>query len=98
MPAAEPRKKPIRDTRLDVRISRETKALCERAAAIQGRNLTDFVVSSVVDAARQVVRERELADLTRQDRMAFVEALLNPPAPNARLRAAAKRYEQVFGS
>lgn len=93
MPVAEPK----RNARLEARVPRATKVLCETAAAIQGRKLTDFVVNSVVEAAQRVVRARELSDLTQRDRIAFVEALLNPPAPNARLRKAAVRHAQVFG-
>jgi uncharacterized protein (DUF1778 family) len=93
MPLAEPK----RDARLEARIPRATKALCETAAAIQGRTLTDFVVNSVVEAAQRVVRASELSELTERDRIAFVEALLNPPTPNARLRKAAARHAQVFG-
>lgn len=93
MPVAERK----RDARLEVRMPRASKALCETAAAIQGRKLTDFVVDSVVEAAQRVVRASELSELTQRDRMTFVEALLNPPKPNARLRKAAARHAQVFG-
>jgi uncharacterized protein (DUF1778 family) len=93
MPVGEPK----RDARLEARVPRATKALCETAAAIQGRKLTDFVVNSVVEAAQRVVRASELSELTQRDKIVFVEALLNPPAPNARLRKAAVRHAQVFG-
>lgn len=86
-----------RDARLEARVPRETKALWQRAAAVQGKNMTEFVVSSAIEAAHRVLRESELADLTRRDRIAFVEALLHPPAPNARLRKAAARHAQAFG-
>lgn len=97
MPAAAIKARPIRDARLEARVPRETKALWERAAAVQGKKMTEFVVNSVTEAARLVLRESELADLTRRDKVAFIEALLNPPAPNARLRHAAARHAQVFG-
>ena len=84
--------------RLEARVTPEAKALFERAARIEGRSVTEFVVNSVLEAARRTVRENELTELTRRDRMAFVEALLGPaPAPNARLRSAAARHAQVFG-
>ncbi|HUY80803.1 MAG TPA: DUF1778 domain-containing protein [Acidobacteriaceae bacterium] len=97
MPAVATKKKLIRDARLEARVSRETKALWERAAAVQGKKMTEFVVNSAVEAARRVLRESELADLTRRDKIAFAEALLNPPAPNTRLRKAAARHAKVFG-
>lgn len=96
MPAVANKTPLIRDARLEARISRETKALWERAAAVQGRKMTEFVVNSAVEAAQRVLRENELANLTRHDKIAFVEALLNPPSPNARLRNAAERHARVF--
>jgi uncharacterized protein (DUF1778 family) len=97
MPAVVNKKRPIRDARLEARVPSETKILWERAAAVQGRKVTEFVVTSAVEAARRVLRESELSSLTRRDRIAFVEALLNPPVPNSRLRKAAARHAKVFG-
>jgi uncharacterized protein (DUF1778 family) len=85
-----------RNERLEARVTPETKSLCQQAAAIQGSTLTEFVVNSAVEAAKRTVRENEFAELTQRDRIAFVEALLNPPAPNDRLQAAAARHAQMF--
>jgi uncharacterized protein (DUF1778 family) len=99
MPAAEPgTRTTTRSERLEARVSRETKALCQRAARIQGSTLTEFIVNCAVEAAKRTVRENEFAELTQRDRIAFVEALLSaPPAPNARLRRAAAHHAQLFG-
>jgi uncharacterized protein (DUF1778 family) len=83
--------------RIEARVNAETKALCQEAANLEGRSLTDFIVASAVESARRVIRERELIDLSRRDRKAFVASLLNPPSPNRRLRDAARYYEQVMG-
>ena len=40
--------------RLEARVSREQKALFQRAAEIQGRTLTDFMIASVHEAAGRV--------------------------------------------
>ncbi len=87
-----------RGERLEARVSRETKALFERAAALEGRSLTDFLVASGVEAAKRAIREKEFLDLTERDRTAFVTALLTPVVkPNARLRKAAERHQQLLG-
>jgi len=83
--------------RLEARVNAETKALCQEAANLEGRSLTDFIVASAVESARRVIRERELIDLSRRDRKAFVASLLNPPPPNRRLQEAARYYKQVIG-
>ena len=100
MPTAEHRpttSKARSGARLEARVSLETKALCQKAAEIQGSTLTEFVVNCAVEAARRTVRENEFVELTLRDRIAFVEALLNAPAPNARLQKAAQRHAQTFG-
>ena len=86
----------IRSERLEARVSRETKALFQKAADIQGSTLTEFLVNSALEAAKQTMRENEFVELTRRDRIAFVEALLNAPVPNARLQKAAARHAQMF--
>jgi uncharacterized protein (DUF1778 family) len=99
MPAAtQPKTRPAtRVQRLEARVSPEAKALCQKAATIQGRTLTDFVVTSAIDAAKRTVYENEILELSYRDRVAFVEALLNAPTtPNAKLIAASKRHAQMF--
>lgn len=85
-----------RSERIEARVTPETKALCQKAADIQGSTLTDFLVNSAVDAAKQTLRENEFLELTRRDRIAFVEALLDAPTPNAKLRQAAQRHTRLF--
>jgi uncharacterized protein (DUF1778 family) len=87
-----------REGRLEVRVSHDVKALCQKAAELQGRTLTDFVVHTVVEAAKRTIHENEFVELTLRDRTAFVEALLNPPAPNAKLRKAMARHAEVVVS
>lgn len=86
-----------KEERLEARVSAEAKALCQEAASLEGRSLTDFIVSSAVETARRVLRDRALIELSQRDRNAFVESLLNPPLPGQRLQQAARRYERVFG-
>jgi uncharacterized protein (DUF1778 family) len=78
--------------RLEARISSELKALLVRAASIQGRSLTDFVVASAAEAAFRIIREAELLELSERDQAAFADALLNPPAASPALMEAARRY------
>ena len=87
----------VKPERLEARISREQKELFQRAADIQGRTLTDFVISSVQEAAKRAIQEHEMMILSVRDREVFVEALLNPPNPSDKLRSAAQRYKQKIG-
>ena len=87
----------VKPERLEARISREQKELFQRAADIQGRTLTDFVISSLQEAAKRAIQEHEMMILSVRDREVFVEALLNPPNPSDKLRSAAQRYKQKIG-
>jgi len=87
-----------RDARLEARVSVTQKSLLQQAAALSGRTLSEFVVASAQDAARRVIAEHESILLSREEQLAFVQALLNPPEPNARLKRAAKAYRQRTGT
>jgi uncharacterized protein (DUF1778 family) len=78
--------------RLEARITREQKRDFERAAEIRGLTLTDFVVTATHQAATETIRESEVLSLRDKARDVFVNALLNPPAPSAALREAARRH------
>lgn len=87
----------IRAERLEARITTDQKTLIEHAAALQGRSVTDFVLTSVQEAARRVIEEHQRFDLSVLDSQAFVEALLTPQPVNERLRDTVLRYRDVIG-
>jgi uncharacterized protein (DUF1778 family) len=82
---------------LEARISREQKALLQRAADLQGRTLTDFVVTNLQEAAVRTIEETQIIRLSANDSRVFAEALLNPRSPNQKLRVAARRYMKLIG-
>jgi uncharacterized protein (DUF1778 family) len=86
-----------RAQRLETRVTAEQKTLIERAAALQGRTVTDFVLTSVQDAARRAIEEHQQLELSVRDSEAFVEALLNPRPVNDRLRDTIRRYRETTG-
>jgi uncharacterized protein (DUF1778 family) len=86
-----------RAQRLEARVTAEQKNLIERAAALQGRTVTDFVLTSVQDAARRAIEEHQQLELSVRDSEAFVEALLNPKPANDRLRDTIRRYRETSG-
>ena len=81
-----------RGARLEVRVSVAQKGLLQQAAALSNCTLSEFVVTCAQDAAHRVIAEHESIRLSREEQLAFVEALLQPPAPSARLKRAAKAY------
>jgi uncharacterized protein (DUF1778 family) len=78
--------------RLEARVTPEQKELFKEAADLQGVTLTDFIVSSVHQAAVRALEAQHVLELSRTDQKAFVKALLHPEGPNQRLRAAWSRH------
>ena len=82
--------------RLEARISTELHALLKRAAEIQGRTVTDFVVAAVQEAAQRSISQAEIIQLSLADQQCFAQALLAPPLPVPALeRAFARRRNLV---
>ncbi|ACC76479.1 DUF1778 domain-containing protein [Paraburkholderia caribensis] len=84
--------------RLEARISPETRELLRRAAELQGRSLSDFVVSAAQDAALRVIFERELLQLALDDQQRFAESLLAPAEPADALRHAFARRRTLIST
>jgi uncharacterized protein (DUF1778 family) len=87
-----------RDQRLEARVTPDQKEMIERAAYVQGRTVTDFVVSALQEAAKRAIAEHTVWQLSQEQQKVFFEALMNPPPPNAKLRAAYKRFRKYKSS
>jgi uncharacterized protein (DUF1778 family) len=80
--------------RMNLRIRRDQKAMLLRAAALRNTDLTDFVIQNALREAEAVIQEVEHLKLSERDSLRVLDLLENPPAPNAKLRAAAKALPQ----
>src|SRR5271166_3879715 len=81
-----------RTARLEARITRDALAIVRRAAEIQGRSISDFVVAAAQEAAQKTVAEVEVIRLSREAQEKFVELLLNPPPLAPALKKAFDRH------
>ena len=61
-----------------------------------GISLTDFVVATMTESARETIAAYRSMKLNKEDTEAFVEAMINPPRPNEAMFAAAAEYKRVF--
>ena len=94
MAVADKRRRAGRLERVEARLRPEQKSRIEHAANLQGTSVSDFIVQNADEAARRTIQEHEVWVLDGRDRDAFVQALLHPPQPGRRLRAAADRYQR----
>ena len=80
--------------RIEARIHSDQRRLIERAAALKGTSISDFVNSSLTEAAKRTIEEHESWMLSGRDREIFVNALLHPPVPNQAMRAAFRSHSK----
>ncbi len=78
------------NSRISLRI-RRGKALLLRAAALTHTDLTDLVVRHALLAAKAVIEEANHLQFSERGNLRVLDLLENPPRPNARLLAAARK-------
>jgi uncharacterized protein (DUF1778 family) len=86
----------VSTARLEARISTDLHAMLKRAAELQGRTMTDFVVSAVQDAAQRAIEQAEVIRLSLADQECFAQALLSPPKPTPALERAFTRRSKLL--
>ena len=86
------------DTRINFRLSGELKKTIEDAAAQMGQTVSDFAVSTLVQASRKILNDQQVTRLSDRDRALFVKMLDDESTkPNEALVRAAKRYKKQVG-
>jgi uncharacterized protein (DUF1778 family) len=84
----------VKEARIEARVTEEMKETWEYAAALNGLSLTDFLKTAMQSASVQTIRNKEVLTLSERGRVAFAQALLNPPPPNEVALSAANRYKR----
>lgn len=87
---------PNRTARLEARIAPEALAIVRRAAEIQGRSVSDFVVAAAQEAAQRTVSEVEVLRLSRAAQEQFAKLLTKAPAPAPALKKAFARHRTLI--
>ena len=83
------------DARLSLRLTGELKRIIEDAAAQMGQTVSDFAISTLLQASRHVLDEQQLTRLSKRDRQRFSEMLDDrSTSPNEALTKAVKRYKE----
>ncbi|MFV0566757.1 MAG: DUF1778 domain-containing protein [Flavobacteriaceae bacterium] len=84
--------------RFDARLPKEQKQFFERAAYLGGfRSLTDFVILTVQEKAKEIVQEKEQILASEKDGQIFFDAITKPKKPSKTLKNAVEDYN-VFVS
>jgi uncharacterized protein (DUF1778 family) len=84
--------------RLEARISNELHGVVKRAAEMQGRTMTDFVIHALQSAASQAIEQADHVSMTMADQEAFAQALIAPAKPNAALKRAFAKANKLLAA
>lgn len=82
--------------RLEARISTDLHLLLKRAAELQGRTMTNFVITAVQEAAQRAIEQSDVMRLSLADQTCFSQALLSPPSPTPALERAFVRRNKLL--
>ena len=90
---------PVRSARLEARIAPQALAAVKRAAELQGRSVSDFVVAAAHEAAQRTLEQASLLRLSAADQERVADLLAAPPVAGAALtRAFDSRRELIAGA
>ncbi len=78
----------LKQERMHIRLDALSKQKLERAATYAHKSLSEFVLGEALHAADELIQEHETLVLNESDWGVFLDALENPPKPNARLKRA----------
>lgn len=88
-----------RSARIEARIAPEVLAAVKRAAEIEGRSISDFIVDAARHAAERTIEETQIIRLSLADQERVANVLANPPASSPALeRAMAAHRDLILGS
>lgn len=82
-----------KNQRLELRLTKLQKDAISQASHVSGfKNVSDYVLHIAIADSKHVIREQQIFDLSERDRVSFMEALENPPAPGKNLKKAMADY------
>ncbi len=87
---------PTRTARIEARIAPDALAVVKRAAELQGRSVSDFVVAAAEEAANRTIEATQIIRLSVEDQRAFAHAILNPQPPSPALLRAAEAHRLLI--
>jgi uncharacterized protein (DUF1778 family) len=88
-------KKVLADDRIVSRVPHSNRTIIEKAAAVYGATINQFMIQAALDRANQILAQEEQLRLSERDSRLFLDALDNPPAPADALVEALRKHAQL---
>lgn len=85
-----------RTARVEARIAPDALAVVRRAAELQGRSVSDFLVAAALKDAQQTIEDAQIIRLSVDDQQRFANLLLNPPPLAPAMKRALKARKRLI--
>lgn len=85
----------LKKQRIDLRLNEDDKHMIEEAAAMTNQSISQFMVSTASERAAEVIDQHRRLLLNEESWNLIMDAIINPPAPNDRLKRAANRLREL---
>ena len=85
-----------RTARVEARIAPDALAVVRRAAELQGRSISDFLVAAALKDAHQTIEDAQIIRLSVDDQQRFAELLINPPPLAPAMQRALKARKRLI--
>lgn len=83
-----------RQDRINLRLKHHVKRALERAASVEGKTVSNFILTSALAQAEKTLQAHDVMRLNHQDAEAFFQALVKPVRFNKKLAAAFEEHAQ----
>lgn len=87
--------KVVADDRITARIPHSKRVVIERAAAVYGATLNQFIVQTALDRAGEILEREGVLRLSAKDSKIFLEALEAAAPPSRALIEALKAHDRL---
>lgn len=87
-----------RTSRVEARIAPDALAVVRRAAELQGRSISDFLVAAALKDAQRTIEDAQIVRLSVEDQQRFADLLMNPPPLAPAMRRALKARQRLIAS
>ena len=96
--SAMPTPETTRTARVEARIAPEALAVVRRAAELQGRSVSDFLVAAALKDAQRTIEDAQIIRLSLDDQQRFADLLLSPSPLAPAMKRAIKARKRLISS
>ena len=87
-----------RTARVEARIAPEALAVVRRAAELQGRSVSDFLVAAALKDAQRTIEDAQIIRLSLDDQQRCADLLLSPSPLAPAMKRAIKARKRLISS